>query len=451
MNPSDVSSPGLENSQPATTVRWRIVALLVAYSFMSWFNRLTISIAYDERIKNQLGISEEAMGTIYSTFFFSYTICMTPGGWFIDRFGPKVALVAMGLGSGVFGALTGLAGLPAVLAAGMVLPTFFIMRLLMGVFSAPVYPASGRAISFWIHRGQRTLANGLVQGGAAVGMACAFPIFGTLMDTFDWPLAFMFSGLFTIVLALVWTWYAADSPALHASVNDAELHCIGNQPLWSEKVSVSAVSPTPKWWHLFRNRSLVLLTLNYSAVGYIEYLFFFWMHYYFENVLKLGKEESRTYSAILFLSFATGMVGGGWLTDRIQSVWGHGRGRKWVPMLGMMSGALFLWLGLLGKGETEIVACLAIALGSVGACEATVWTTAIELGGRQGGTAAAICNTGGNLLGLVSPMLTPVVSKAVIVYFGVSELAGWQWGISLGSGICLAGALLWFWIDTNER
>src|SRR5438067_13376498 len=95
-------------------LRWQIVAILVAYSFMTWFNRVSISVAYDERIKDQFAdastgqpaISEEQIGLVISAFLFAYMVCMTPGGWFIDRFGPRLALIGMGLGSALFGALT---------------------------------------------------------------------------------------------------------------------------------------------------------------------------------------------------------------------------------------------------------------------------------------------------------------------------------------------------------
>jgi sugar phosphate permease len=452
------SSPvtGFENGAVPTSVRWHIVALLVMFSFMTWFNRISMPVAYDEAIKDRVGISEEAMGSVYSTFLFAYMICMTPGGWFIDRFGVRLALVVMGLGSGLFGALTGLAGLPALVAAGLVLPALFAIRFLMGMFSAPVYPACSRTISFWIPKGQRAWANGLVQSAAAVGIACAFPVFGTLIDFVDWPAAFMISGTVTALLALLWHFYAPDHPAQHAAVNQAERHLIASE---AATAAASDTSSTPKtgeqvagdWLSLFRNRSLLLLTISYAAVGYIEYLFFFWMHYYFEKVLDLGKEESRTYAAILHLALAAGMIAGGWLADRCRSMWVHGKGRAMVPMLGMMAGALFLWLGLLNHETGWIVCCLALALAGVGASEATVWTTAVELGGRQGATAAGICNTGGNLGGLLAPVLTPLVSHTVMAQFGVTEAAGWQWGISLGSVVCLLGASLWWWIDADER
>src|SRR5437588_8866950 len=110
-------SQPLDLSEPARAswVRWHVVGLLIAYSFLTWFNRVSMSVAYDEHLKQDYRVSEEDIGTVYSAFFLAYMVCMLPGGWLIDRFGPWAALVVMGLGSALFGALTGLAGLPAIL------------------------------------------------------------------------------------------------------------------------------------------------------------------------------------------------------------------------------------------------------------------------------------------------------------------------------------------------
>src|SRR5438552_1146223 len=116
------------------------------------------------------------------------------------------------------------------------------------------------------------------------------------------------------------------------------------------------------------------------------------MHYYFENVLHLGKEESRVYATVLHLALAAGMIIGGWLADRFHAPARDGKGRALVPMIAMITGSLFLWLGLLSHDTSLIVTCLAMALVGVGATEATVWTTAVALGGARGATAAGICN-----------------------------------------------------------
>src|SRR5262249_9864799 len=144
------------------------------------------------------------------------------------------------------------------------------------------------------------------------------------------------------------------------------------------------------WGVLVRNRSLMLLTLSYAAVGYFEYLFFFWMHYYFDDVLRVGKAESRLYSTVLYVAMAAGMFGGGWRSDLLQHAWGRRAGRAAVAAGGMVIGAGFLVVGLLATEPGWIVVWFAVALAAVGATEGPMWATALELGGRQGATAAGI-------------------------------------------------------------
>ena len=413
-------------------MRWHIVALLVAYSYMTWFNRVSMSVAYAEQIKDETGIGTVAMGWVYSAFLIAYTIFMTPGGWLIDRYGPWFALVVMGVGSALFGALTGLAGMPAGSSAITLFLSLLVIRTAMGVFTAPIYPAASRAIASWVPLRQRILANGLVQGAAAIGIASTFHLFGSLMDFVGWQTAFVISAAVTGLLALVWTISAADPPPRH----DAHLQ---------DPLEKSIRIPAP-WHALLHDRNLVLLTLSYAAVGYVEYLFFFWAQYYFKDVLDLSKEVSRTYSMFLTLALAGGMIGGGWLADRLRQESVSRWSRAIVPMLGLAASGVFLLVGVRCDDLDAMVILLSLALLAVGAAEAPTWTLAVELGGRHGGTAAAICNTSGNAIGLVAPILTPAVAAWLTAQFAVDERVGWQWAITLGSAIAFAGALLWCFI-----
>jgi MFS family permease len=103
------------------------------------------------------------------------------------------------------------------------------------------------------------------------------------------------------------------------------------------------------------------------------------------------------------------------------------------------------WLArfpLLGDGAASGVdRGLVFSRCAAGAVEAPTWTTAVELGGRRGGTAAGICNTGGNAGGILSPVLTPVIGE----YFG------WRAAILVGAVVCVVGAALWLGVDPRER
>src|SRR5262249_48908743 len=70
----------------ATWVRWRIVALLMALSFVSWFNRANIAAAYTERIQYQVDISEKEIGAVGTVFFLFFSCFMPPGRWFLSPF-----------------------------------------------------------------------------------------------------------------------------------------------------------------------------------------------------------------------------------------------------------------------------------------------------------------------------------------------------------------------------
>jgi MFS family permease len=346
----------------------------------------------------------------------------------------------MGFGSALCIALTGIVGL-VIVSSGAVWLALIVIRAATGVFMAPIYPGCGRMIARWLPLGQRALANGLVNGAAPVGIACTFYGFGILIDLFDWPAAFLITGALTGLLALVWWGYATEDPARHPRVNPAELHLIRgwlpSEPTPAEPQSASRW----EWLSLLHNRSLVWLTASYAALGYFEYLFYFWTEYYFRRVQDLSPETSRLYATILNLAMGGGMMLGGLISDRLLRTWGHRWGRATVPIAGMLLSAALLGLGLSLREPLALVACFAVAMAAGGACEGPSWATAIELGGRRGGTAAGVFNTGGNLGGLLAPVVTP----------WISEMFGWQCGLALGAVACLVGVCLWFGVDPSER
>jgi MFS family permease len=442
---------------PHSNVRFRILALLMAYAAMCHFNRIGISAAGSEHIMQEFEVSETQMGLVYTSYLVVYTCCMTPGGWFIDRFGPKLALVLMGLGSAVLVPLTGAASLAP--SGTALLALLIVIRGCLGAFNAPMHPGAARSISFWFPMGVRKTANGMVTGAAVAGIAVTYSLFGFMMDRMGWPLAFVVSGAATLILACVWAACSANRPGQHAGVSASERALIeAGDPLLApfsvaagsadaavqsaESSAGQAARGAPGSTHahllsLLSDRCMLLLTLSFAMAGYFQYLFFYWVQYYFDKILKLGKDDARLYATIPTVGMAVGMIYGSYLADKIEARLGGWRGRALTPIISMVLSAVLLWLGILGGPPGQVVTCFTLAMLVLGASESSFWVTAIELGRRRGGLSAAILNTGGNAGGLLAPIVTP--------WF--SSFFGWQAGLAVAGVLCVLGAALWWGIE----
>ncbi len=423
------------DSQP-TNVRWMIVAMLMGFTFLGHFNRVSISVPGSEKFIGEGKLTEEQMGLVYSTFLMVYTLGMLPGGWLIDRLGPQRALAGMGIGMGSCVILTGVLGLMRMPLVAMLMP-LIVIRGLAGALSVPLHPAAARSVSLWMPLKGRSTANGLVTAGALMGIAFCYPGFGWLMDQFDWPGAFMICGAALVVLAVVWYFVAADDVSGHSWAND------------SERTVVHLGNPVPprstaSWrdiGRMFSNVPLVLLTTSYAALSYFQYLFFYWLGYYFNDVLKLPTAESRQATFTVLIAMAVGMACGGWCSDWLCRRFGSRVGCRIIALIGMGGSALFGRLGVFFTDPAHIVICFSLAMGSLGLCEGIFWTTASRLEKRRGGLAGAFLNTGGNAVGMLAPIFTPELAR----------LYGWVVAIEVACVVCGLGGLLWFAIDSDAE
>jgi MFS transporter, ACS family, D-galactonate transporter len=311
------------------------------------------------------------------------------------------------------------------IAGAQIWIALLVVRSLMGLFTVPLHPGAARAAGNWFAPEQQSLANGLITGASILAYAVVHPVFGSLIDRFNWPIAFVITGAVTALLALAWWLFATDHPAGFSKP----------QTQGAEVESVSTAEPQN-----FRS-NLILITLSYSAVGYFQYLFFYWLHYYFESVLHMDKTESRYLTGLPSLAMAASMPLGGWITDRIVRWRGDVSARALVPKIGMIVSAVLLACGIFAKDRFWIVACFTASLAVLGLCEAAFWTVAVSLGGERGGTSAAIMNTGGNGIGLLAPMITPWIGTHL----------GWGWGLGVGAIIGLLGGLCWFGIKLHDE
>jgi len=413
-------------NSPSIWSRWWIVLMLMGYAGLAHFNRVAISVAGSEVFIREDGISATDMGWVYTSFLLVYTLGMLPGGWLIDRIGAARALALLGLTMGTFVALTGTLGwltsTPAQLWLGLI-----VIRSISGLWNAPLHPGAAHVVSDVMKGPGRATANGMVTAGALIGIACCYPIFGMLIDRLTWPWAFAVSGATLVGYGAVWHLFVSRLlPNRAGTAPEAP-----SSPRFTELPKPSMVD-----WTLFRHGNLWLIALSYAAFGYFQYLFMYWMTYYFEKILIVPDVDSRRALFYIMLAQAAGMAVGGLSTDGICRLLGTTWGRRSIVITGMGLSAVFGLIAVSVSAQSQVVAALAISMGALGMCEGVFWTTATDIGGKSRGLAGAFMNTCGNVGGLISPVLTPALAESM----------GWPGAIAVACVVSGLGGLVWFWI-----
>jgi MFS family permease len=195
--------------------------------------------------------------------------------------------------------------------------------------------------------------------------------------------------------------------------------------------------------------------LSYFAYSYYQYLFFYWINYYFEKVLKVENEQARRAAFLIALAQGAGMAIGGMSNDVVCRILGVANGRRAIMLTGMSLCAVLTWTAINQRDPNtvvegaavaatsqadfdRVVLLIALALGCEGMCEALYWTAATEIGGKYRGFACAFLNTGGNIGGFISPVLTPMIAEHPRI--------GWNGAIGIACVIVVFGGILWLWI-----
>lgn len=409
---------------------WLTVVLLMLLVGLGHFNRIGMAVAGTERIIPEYGITPDRMGVVYSAFLLCYTLAMLPAGWLIDSYGPRATLGLFCFGSALFVALTGTTGW-----LGDATATWFgllVVRSLMGIVNAPLHPSSANVVFECVPGNARSFANGLVTFGACIGIASTYHLFGGLMSLVGWPQAFLLTSVLTLTVGGIWI-------LATRQFNN------GRPPLEPRTVAARFRDLRA----MLVNRKVVAITLSYAALGYFQYLYFYWIEYYFQTIEKQGDEVARNYSSLIVLAMGVGMVIGGWLSDAaFRLPWPRWR-RIIVPVSGLFLSGAALEIGLLSSSSQAMFAACFVSAALLGACEGAFWTTVVELGGTNRGAAAGLMNMGGNAGGTLSPVLTPHMSDLFAAQFNAQF--GWKLSLALAGAVAMLGAAFWFLIELPEE
>ncbi|MGH9360138.1 MAG: MFS transporter [Terriglobia bacterium] len=374
--------------QAKTNASRNVLILLCSLSFILYIDRVNLAAGAGP-IKAELGLSNTGLGIAFSAFGYSYAVFQIVGGWFADRYGPKVTLIVCSC-----------IWVIATVATGFVwsLASLFVARLLLGVGEGGTLPAEARAISNWFAKEKRGFVLGFTHACSRLGNAITPPLVAMLILTYSWRVSFVVVGAFTGVWIIIWAVYFQDNPA-----KDTETGREGAAVVEAGDNPGHAAAATP-WKPVLKRMGPAIFV--YFCQVWTNTLFFWWLPIFFLHGEHLDLMNSAYFSSIVFCGGVLGDVTGGFLSDQILRRTGNlVLARQSVIVISMVGTLAFLARILFAADLTTITLCLAAAFFFVELTIGPIWAVPLDIAPAFAGTASGMLNTGSAIANIISPIV----------------------------------------------
>jgi MFS family permease len=171
----------------------RILLLLCLMYMILYIDRVNISTAAPF-IKANLGLNNTQLGLAFSAFAYPYALFQLIGGYFGDKFGPRLTLCVSGLIVCVSTAATGLVDS---------LLSLIIARVALGIGEGATFPTATRAMSTWTPERNWAFAQGITHSFARIGNAMTPPLIALLIQFVSWRGSFVVLALASLIWVVV--------------------------------------------------------------------------------------------------------------------------------------------------------------------------------------------------------------------------------------------------------
>ena len=282
------------------SVRWTICSMLFAATTINYMDRQVLALLKPTLMhgvaQGGIGLTEESYGTVVAWFTAFYALGQLGAGRLVDKLGTRIGYICiMALWS--LSAM-GHALVNSVLQLG-------IARSCLGLGESGNFPAANKTVAEWFPRKERSLAFGIFNCGANVGVILASILVPLVTVSLGWHTAFLITGFFSASWILVW-FIKFRKPAQHPALATTEFAHIHQDP--PEKPS-----PSTPWIKLFGIRQTWAYAIPKFLTDPIWWFYLYWLPGYFSDKFHLSLAGLGVPILIVYNSSAIGSVGGGYL------------------------------------------------------------------------------------------------------------------------------------------
>jgi MFS family permease len=374
--------------------RFWIYFLLFVFSGVAYIDRVNMSVAA-KPIANELGLSPIALGYLFSSFLWAYVLMMLPGGRLIDRWGAHVV-------AGVATAVWSVAQMATGAAGGIV--TMLLTRLGLGIGEAPFAPIVYRSVRAWAPYTERGTATAVIGAGGSLGPALGAPLVAWLIQVLSWRWSFVITGAIGFIWVAIWIATVSTPEKTKWLPEPERRHILAQREAGIEVpdhngVGYMALLQCPAMWGL---------AISQGCLVYSLYLYLSWLPNYLQTARGLSVVESGLYTSVPFFIATAVNIIVNWAGDRLLSAEAVRNGlRRYLVALCLLLTAAGLLIPYV-ESLTAIIVLLSVTVSFANAGPAANASLTSDLLRSPGdaGRAFAFLVLGGNLFGLMAPVVT---------------------------------------------
>ncbi|CAM2195675.1 Major facilitator transporter [Paraburkholderia kururiensis] len=374
----------------------RLLPLMCAIYFMSFIDRTNVALA-KSALAADLGIDAAAYGLGAGIFFIGYALLEVPSNLAAHRFGPRswIARIAV-----TWGALS--TAMMFVQGPG----SFYLLRVLLGVAEAGLFPALMYMVTLWFAPKDRAVAVGWIYTAPSVALIVGNPLGAALMQLgtvsgigslHGWQWMFLLEGVPTIVVGIMLFFTLPNRPSevkwlLPKEAQALETHAVIDTHGHADLTSAD-------WIAALKRPTTVLIALIY----FLNQVAFVGLYFFTPSIVAQMHVKSPLLVGVLSSSVGIGFLIGVLTLPRI-----HRRISNECGFLGVLTAGVVVsaCAFIATKNQAIQITLLGITGFFAGGILPSYWAVAMKrLQGVQAAAGLAFINTIGLLGGFVGPYL----------------------------------------------
>ena len=380
----------------------RLIPVMALMYVASFLDRVNVGFAI-LTMKQDLGFSPEVFGLGAGIFFWGYFLFEIPSNLMLEKFGARMWMCRIMVTWGLISMATAFVQGPT---------SFYILRFLLGLAEAGLYPGMILYMTYWFPQATRARFIALFLAAVPAASVIGAPLSGWLLGfngiLHGWQWMLLLEGLPSLALGVAVLWLLPDRPATAPWLSAKEKNILEAR-LADDRRRDTGKHTMSGFWEMLADKWIWIFIIPDFSIVIGLYGMGLWMPQMIKD-LGFSNLETGFLVALPYVVSMVGMVLLGLSSDRTgDRVW-HVAGAAFAGALGLIGAVLFANPVLI-----MLSFCLA-AFGIYGAL-AVFWTlpTAI-LRGMAAAGGLALLNSFSNLGGFFGPTLMGWLKQSTGTY-----------------------------------